>query len=295
MLGAGLRHPRCRWCAPAAMLIAQFLVAVRRARSCSVAIYNAAGQYYRFAAADVAAPDFKSKAISLVLAGGIVGGILGPETSKLTKDLLPAHTLRRLLSRADRVLRARDRRCMRRLRDTAADRGANSRDHGRPLREIAQQPDVHRRRAVRHGRLRRDEPADDGHAARHDACQHPFSDAAFVIQWHVVGMFAPSFFTGTLIKRFGLMQVMLTGVALNFGCVAVALSRHRGDDISGWRWCCSASAGISCTSARTTLLTDAIRPPNAPRRRASTNRDFHHHGGEFAVLRRCCSRCRAGT
>jgi hypothetical protein len=53
-------------------------------------IYNASGQYYRFAAADVAPPEFKSRAISLVLAGGLVGGILGPETAQYTKDLLSA-------------------------------------------------------------------------------------------------------------------------------------------------------------------------------------------------------------
>jgi MFS family permease len=56
------------------------------------------------------------------------------------------------------------------------------------------------------------------------ACQHPFSAAAFVIQWHVIGMFAPSFFTGGLIKRFGTMVVMLTGVVLNLICVGIALS-----------------------------------------------------------------------
>ncbi len=50
-------------------------------------VYNATGQYYRFAAADSASIDFKSKAISLVLAGGMVGGILGPETSKIPKVL----------------------------------------------------------------------------------------------------------------------------------------------------------------------------------------------------------------
>ncbi|MGH8635270.1 MAG: MFS transporter, partial [Burkholderiales bacterium] len=57
-----------------------------------------------------------------------------------------------------------------------------------------------------------------------DASRHPFSEAAFVIQWHMVGMFAPSFFTGNLINRFGLMAVMLVGVALNIVCVAIALS-----------------------------------------------------------------------
>ncbi len=56
------------------------------------------------------------------------------------------------------------------------------------------------------------------------ACQLPFSDAAFVIQWHVIAMFAPSFVTGTLIKRYGLLNIMLTGVALTLACVACALS-----------------------------------------------------------------------
>jgi MFS family permease len=56
------------------------------------------------------------------------------------------------------------------------------------------------------------------------ACQLPFSDAAFVIQGHVIAMFAPSFFTGALIKRFGVIKVMLAGVALTLGCVVIALS-----------------------------------------------------------------------
>ncbi|MEO7640810.1 MAG: MFS transporter, partial [Ramlibacter sp.] len=55
-------------------------------------------------------------------------------------------------------------------------------------------------------------------------CGLPFSDAAFVLEWHVIGMFAPGFFTGTLIKRFGALPVMGVGVALNVGCILVALS-----------------------------------------------------------------------
>src|SRR4051812_6782769 len=51
-------------------------------------VYNAYGQYYRFAAADVAPPGFKATAISLVLAGGFVGGMVGPSTSRITVDLL---------------------------------------------------------------------------------------------------------------------------------------------------------------------------------------------------------------
>jgi MFS family permease len=50
---------------------------------------------------------------------------------------------------------------------------------------------------------------------------HPFEDAAFVIQWHVLGMFVPSFFTGTLIKRFGTATIILTGASLFLGAVAI--------------------------------------------------------------------------
>jgi MFS family permease len=55
-------------------------------------------------------------------------------------------------------------------------------------------------------------------------CGHPFSAAAFVIQWHVVAMFAPSFVTGDLIRRMGVINLMLTGAFLQLVCVAVALS-----------------------------------------------------------------------
>ena len=55
-------------------------------------------------------------------------------------------------------------------------------------------------------------------------CGYGFSDAALVLEWHVIGMFAPGFFTGALIKRFGAVQIMGLGVLLNFVCIAVALS-----------------------------------------------------------------------
>ena len=55
-------------------------------------------------------------------------------------------------------------------------------------------------------------------------CSLPFSDAALVLQWHVIGMFAPGFFTGHLIRRFGTLPVMTVGLALNALCIAIALS-----------------------------------------------------------------------
>ncbi len=57
-----------------------------------------------------------------------------------------------------------------------------------------------------------------------DASHHPFSDAAFVIQWHLVAMFLPSFVTGTLIKRLGLLPIMFAGTVLTAACLGVALA-----------------------------------------------------------------------
>jgi hypothetical protein len=55
-------------------------------------------------------------------------------------------------------------------------------------------------------------------------CGFSFDDAALVLEWHVIGMFAPGFFTGNLIKRFGSLKVMAAGVVLNLICIAIALS-----------------------------------------------------------------------
>jgi MFS family permease len=91
------------------------------------------------------------------------------------------------------------------------------------------------------------------------ACEHPFSDAAFVIQWHIVGMFAPSFVTGTLIRRFGLSTVMLAGVALNVGCVVTALS---GVDVMNF-WLAMLLLGIGWNFmfiGATALLTESHTP-----------------------------------
>lgn len=184
--------------------------------------YFAAGQYYRFAAADSAPADFKSRAISLVLAGGIIGGFLGPETSKLAKDLVTGHAYVGpyflLIVFALLVIVAQQWLEIPPLSDV------ERKAPGRPLAEIAKQPAFIV--AVLCGMV--------GYGVMNFlmtatplamvACQHPFGDAAFVIQWHILGMFAPSFVTGALIQRYGLMKIMLTGVALNVVCVAIALA-----------------------------------------------------------------------
>ena len=185
-------------------------------------VYFAAGQYYRFAAADAVPVDFKSKAISLVLAGGIVGGFIGPETSKLTMDLLADHIYGgAYLSLIGFALLAIT---LLHWIDIPPLSAEERKAVGRPFAAIARQPAflvAALSGMVGYGVMNLLMTATPLAMV---ACQHPFSDAAFVIQWHIVAMFAPSFVTGTLIQRFGLMTVMIAGVVLNIACVAVALA-----------------------------------------------------------------------
>ena len=184
-------------------------------------MYNAFGQYYRFAAADAASESFKSRAISLVLAGGIVGGVLGPESSIWTKDLLPMTFLGSYLSLAVLSIAAM---LLIALIDIPRLSESERKDHGRPLITIMAQPVfvvAALGAIIGYGvmnLLMTVTPLAMGHH------HHPYSDAALVIEWHVIGMFAPSFFTGSLIQRFGVLNVMLTGVALMFACVGMAVS-----------------------------------------------------------------------
>jgi hypothetical protein len=79
-------------------------------------------------------------------------------------------------------------------------------------------------------------------------CGIPFADAALVLEWHVIGMFAPGFFTGHLIKTFGVMTIMGVGVLLNLACIAWRCPASTCTS-SSWRCSCSAWAGTSCSPA----------------------------------------------
>jgi MFS family permease len=90
-------------------------------------------------------------------------------------------------------------------------------------------------------------------------CSLPFSKAALVLEWHIIGMFAPSFFTGSLIKRFGVLRVMAAGVVLLAGCIAVALS---GQGVPHFWWALVLlGVGWNFTYVGgSALLTEAYRP-----------------------------------
>lgn len=218
--------------------------------------YNAFGQYYRFAAADAAPLRWKARAISLVMAGGLVGGIVGPGLSTWTRELAqPAF----LASYASLIVF-----CLVTLAILAAlrfpeARAAEVEGPARPLLEVMAQPAFVVAVAVAAlgygvmNLLMTSTPLAMGF------CGHPYAAAASVIAAHVVAMFAPSFVTGSLIQRFGVLNVMLAGVAAMLACVAVALSGQ----LVVHFWWSLVLLGIGWNFmyvGGTTLLTETYRP-----------------------------------
>ena len=219
-------------------------------------VYNAGGQYYRFAAADSASAEYKPRAISLVLAGGLVGGIVGPEVSKHTVDLLSTKYLGAYLSLIGFLVLVV---CVLQLLRIPSPSGDTQMVRARPLKEIMSQPVfivAVTGAAIGYGVMNLLMTATPL-AMR--LCGHPYSAAATVIGSHVVGMFGPSFFTGHLIRRFGVLQVMTGGALLLYVVVAIALS---GISVPHF-WVALVLLGIGWNFlyiGGTTLLTDACTP-----------------------------------
>jgi predicted MFS family arabinose efflux permease len=183
--------------------------------------YNANAGLYRFAAAELAEPPFKERAIAWVLAGGILGAVAGPNLARWTRSALSAefagaYAALAVVALASLLVMSAIRFPPLPLPTPAAP--------GRKLAEIAAQPVfivAVVASALGYGVMNLLMAATPIAMA---ACSHPFESAALVIEWHVLGMFVPSFFTGSLIKRFGAPRVMAAGLALEIGCVAVALT-----------------------------------------------------------------------
>jgi MFS family permease len=231
-------------------------------------IYNAFGQQYRFAAADMVLPDAKAKAISWVLAGGILGGVIGPETGKLTRSLLSPTFLATYLTLAGFAFLAFFIASRLDLPPLAADEHHAA---GRPLGAIVRQPAY----------LVAVLAAATGYGIMNllmtstplamDICGHPFGEAAFVLEWHVIGMFAPSFFTGGLIRRYGVLNILLAGAGLIFACIGIALA---GVSVAHF-WAALTLLGIGWNFlyiGATTLLTETYRPEE--RAKAQGSNDF---------------------
>lgn len=183
--------------------------------------YSANGQLYRFTSAELSAPSAREKAVSLVMAGGLLGAVLGPNLAARTKDLAGAPFAGAYLALAAVAAVAMVVLAFMRFPAVTGNAAATG---GRALRQIMRQPVfivAAGGGALAYGVMNLLMAASP---LAMQQCGLPFSDAAFVLEWHVIGMFAPGFFTGHLIQRFGALPVMGAGVALNLLCVAIALS-----------------------------------------------------------------------
>jgi MFS family permease len=183
--------------------------------------YNANANLYRFAAAELAATGYKEKAVSMVMAGGLIGAVAGPNLAAQTRSLTAVPFMGAYLALAGVALLSMAVLAFITFPPTPAKIKGNN---GRPLREIMRQPTFIVAAAC--GAL--------GFGVMNllmaatplamQQCSLPFGDVALVLEWHVIGMFAPGFVTGHLIKRFGVLPMMGIGVLLNALCIVVALS-----------------------------------------------------------------------
>jgi len=186
-----------------------------------IGIYNAVGLQYRFAATEAAAPADKARAISLVLAGGIVGGFLGPAITRWGQHMFATPFLGSFVMLAGVAILALAVQSLVNVPKPSAEERSGG---GRPLREIIRQP-VFIVAALSGGL---------GYGLMNllmtatplamSFCSLPYAQAALVIQWHVVGMYAPGFFTGSLIKRMGMLRVIVAGIVLMAAGSLVALN-----------------------------------------------------------------------
>jgi len=221
---------------------------------------TAFGNYYRFAAIDVAGPQNRSKAVSYVMAGGLVAGFIGPQIASHTKDLFPPFTYLGpylaiiLLGVIALVFISFVK--IPKIKETTFDEDA------RPLKEIIKQPTF----------LLAMLSAMVGYAGMSFVmtatplamigCGLTATDSFNVISWHVVAMFGPSFFTGSLISRYGDFKVIFAGAILGVLSVIVALS---GLSISNF-WIALVLLGLSWNFmfiGGTTLLTTTYRTSEA--------------------------------
>jgi MFS family permease len=217
--------------------------------------YNANAQLYRFAAAELAEPSAREKAVSMVMAGGLIGAIAGPNLAAATKSMTAVPFAGAYLALALVALLGMALLAFINFPPPPAKTSAGG---GRPLSQIARQPAFIVAAAA--GAL--------GYGVMNllmaatplamQTCGLPFSDAALVLQWHVIGMFAPGFFTGHLIKRLGSLNVMGLGLLLNVMCVLVALSGVELHHFEialfllgvGWNFLFTASTALSLSTYR---------------------------------------------
>jgi MFS family permease len=175
-------------------------------------LYAAAHQSYRFAAADTASVHFRAKAVSWVLAGGVFAGVIGPQLVILTKDAWSAYLFAgTYLAQSGCALLAAIALAFLKIPKLSATRSFAA---GRPLSEIVLKPRFMVAATCGLASYAMMNLLMTSAPLAMVMCNHSVGEAALGIQWHVIGMYAPSFFTGTLILRFGLSGIMAAGLVL---------------------------------------------------------------------------------
>ena len=216
--------------------------------------YSANGQLYRFAAAELAELSQRDKAVSWVLAGGILGAVIGPNLASWTKNLFDTPFLGAYLTLSIAGLIGIG--VMQFIHFPEEFKTKHHLSDGRGLKEILAQPVFMVAvigAALGYGVMNLLMAATP---LAMQICGLPFSDTALVLEWHVIGMFAPGFFTGSLIQRFGTLKIMGLGVVLNLICISIALT---GVDLHqflialfllgvGWNFLFTASTSLAMTA-----------------------------------------------
>ncbi|MBW8268526.1 MFS transporter [Caldovatus aquaticus] len=226
------------------------------------------GQHYRFAAAEVATPEYRARAISLVMAGGVISAFLGPELVKHTRDLgAPYLFLGTYLALAALPLV-----CLGVLAAAVLPPPPAREKAATPIGTILSRPAFVTAAVVglvAFGTMNLVMTSTPVEMTLF--CGFAFSDSATVIQAHAVAMYAPGFVTGSLIGRFGAARIIAAGAAMTALCVAVGLG-----GASFWHFAVALAllgAGWNFMFVgATTLLATAYRPEE--RMRAQAANDF---------------------
>lgn len=174
-------------------------------------LYASAHQAYRFAATDTASDAFKPKAISWVMAGGVGAAFIGPELVIFTKDLWQPYLF--AASFVGQALLAVVAGGVLLLLDLPRPSPQATQRRGRPLSELVRQPRLIAAVACGVASYTMMNLVMTAAPLAMVMCNHSTTDATLGIQWHVLGMFVPSFFTGSLIARFGVERIVALGLA----------------------------------------------------------------------------------
>jgi predicted MFS family arabinose efflux permease len=219
--------------------------------------YASAHQSYRFAAADTASEAFRPKAISWVLMGGVLAGVVGAQLVIATKDLWPPYLFAAsYIGQSALALVAAG---VLMFLNIPKPPPRSEVGDGRPLAEIAKEPRFIVAVVCGVASYAMMNLVMTSAPLAMVMCNHSITDATLGLQWHVLGMYAPSFITGTLITRFGIERIAGLGLAVILVAAMIGIS-----GISLWHfWIALALLGVGWNFAfigATTMVTQCHRP-----------------------------------